>query len=85
MSANDGANGGDGRPQNDGHFKPGCSGNPTGRPTGALNLKTDLDKTLKKRVALRENGKLRYASRLEGMLLNTRRRRRATQRLRANC
>ena len=69
MSANDGANGGDGRPRNDGHFKPGCSGNPSGRPKGARNLQADLDKTLKKRVAIREDGKLRYASRLEAMLL----------------
>ena len=69
MSADDGVNGGDGRPQNDGHFKPGCSGNPSGRPKGARNLQADLDKTLKKRVAIREDGKLRYASRLEAMLL----------------
>src|SRR5262245_1501630 len=69
MSANDGVNGGDGRPQNDGRFKPGCPGNPSGRPKGARNLQADLDKTLKKRVAIREDGKLRYASRLEAMLL----------------
>ena len=69
MSTNDGANGGYGRPPKDGRFKPGCSGNPSGRPKGARNLQADLDKTLKKRVAIREDGKLRYASRLEGMLL----------------
>ena len=59
MSPNDGVDGGDERPQNDGRFKPGCSGNPSGRPKGARNLKTDLDKALKKRVAIREDGKLR--------------------------
>ena len=69
MSADDGVNGGDGRPQNDGHFKPGRSGNPSGRPKGARNLKTDLENILKKRVAIRENGKLRYGSSLEAIAL----------------
>jgi hypothetical protein len=69
MSTNDGANGGYGRRSNDGRFKPGCSGNPSGRPKEALNFKTDLDNTLKKRVEIRENGKLRYASSLEAIAL----------------
>jgi hypothetical protein len=69
MSTNDGANGGYGRRSNDGRFKPGCSGNPSGRPKEALNLKTDLDNTLKKRVEIRENGKLRDASSLEAIAL----------------
>jgi predicted phage terminase large subunit-like protein len=66
---NDGANGGYGRRSNDGRFKPGCSGNPSGRPKEALNFKTDLDNTLKKHVEIRENGKLRYASSLEAIAL----------------
>jgi len=69
MSTNDGANGGYGRPPKDGRFKPGCSGNPSGRPKGAHNLKTDLENILKKRVAIRENGKLRYGSSLEAIAL----------------
>ena len=68
MSTNDGANG-DGRRPNDGRYKPGCSGNPSGRPKGARNFKTDLDNTLKKRVPIREDGKLRYASSLEAIAL----------------
>ena len=69
MSTNDGANGGYGRPPNHGRFQPGCSGNPSGRPKGAHNLKTDLENILKKRVAIRENGKLRYGSSLEAIAL----------------
>jgi len=51
MSTSDGANGGCGRPPNHGRFRPGCSGNPSGRPKGAHNLKTDLENILKKRVS----------------------------------
>ena len=69
MSKDDAGKGGYGRPPKDSRFKPGRSGNPRGRPKGARNLQADLDKTLKKRVAIREDGKLRYASRLEAMLL----------------
>src|SRR5262249_7853173 len=69
MSTNDGANGGYGRPPNHGRFQPGCSGNPSGRPKGARNLKTDLENILKKRGAIRENGKLRYGSSLEAIAL----------------
>ena len=70
MSTNDGANGGYGRPPKDGRFKPGCSGNPSGRPKGARNLTTDLENILKKRVEIREDGKPRYASSLEAIALN---------------
>jgi hypothetical protein len=66
MSTNDGANGG---PPNYGRFKPGRSGNPRGRPKGARNFKTDLDNILKKPVAIREAGKLRYASSLAAIVL----------------
>jgi predicted phage terminase large subunit-like protein len=69
MNTKQGAKGGYGRPPNDGRFKPGCSGNPRGRPKAARNLRTELDNTLKKRVAIREDGELRYASRLEAMVL----------------
>jgi predicted phage terminase large subunit-like protein len=69
MSTNDGANGGYGRPPKDGRFKPGCSGNPSGRPKGARNLTTDLENILKKRVEIREDGKPRYASSLEAIAL----------------
>src|SRR5262249_20061628 len=69
MSANDGANGGDGRPGEDGPFKTGCSRNPNGRPKGGRQLLADLDKTLQKGGGIRADGKIRYASRLEAMLL----------------
>ena len=42
---------------------------PACRPKGARNFKTDLDNTLKKRVPIREDGKLRYASSLEAIAL----------------
>ena len=72
MSTNDGANGGYGRPPKDSRFRPGHSGNPSGRPKGAHNLKTDLENILKKRVPIREGGKLRYARRQEVILLKQR-------------
>ena len=72
MSTSDGANGGCGRPPNHGRFRPGCSGNPSGRPKGARSLRSDFNKVLKKRVPIREGGKLRYARRQEVILLKQR-------------
>lgn len=46
-------------------FKPGQSGNPNGRPKGSKNLKTVVDKELRKRVTVNENGKPRQVPKLE--------------------
>ena len=51
-------------------FKPGQSGNPRGRPKGTRNLTTDLDKMLRKRIRIRENGETREISRQEAILLS---------------
>jgi hypothetical protein len=44
------------RPPLESRFKPGKSGNPTGRPKGARNLTSDLDTELMQRMVVRENG-----------------------------
>jgi len=57
------------QPPGGGRFKPGTSGNPSGRPKGSRNLRTDLTQMMKKKIAVRENGKARSISRQEAMLL----------------
>jgi hypothetical protein len=57
-------------PPKSGQFKPGQSGNPRGRPKGTRSLKTDLDKILRKRIRIRENGETREISRQEAILLS---------------
>jgi hypothetical protein len=42
------------RPPQHSKFKPGQSGNPKGRPKGALNLETDLTRELSEKIAIRE-------------------------------
>lgn len=46
-----------GRPPRKHQFKPGQSGNPSGRPKRSLNLKTDLQAELRSRIKLTENGR----------------------------
>ena len=58
------------RPPKTGQFRTGQSGNPRGRPKGTRNLKTDLDKILRMRVRIRENGETREISRQEAILLS---------------
>src|SRR5262245_46560303 len=72
MSKDDAGKGGYGRPPNDSRFKPGRSGNPTGRPKGSRSLRSDFDRVLTRRVPIRENGTLRYARRQEVILLKQR-------------
>ena len=72
MSKNDARKGGYGRPPIDNRFKPGRSGNPSGRPKGTRSLRSDFNKVLKKRVPIREGDTLRYARRQEVMLLKQR-------------
>ena len=66
----DESNSGYKRPPKTAQFKPGKSGNPRGRPKGTRNLKTDLDRILRKRIRIRENGETREISRQEAILLS---------------
>jgi hypothetical protein len=49
-------------------FKPGLSGNPRGRPRGALNMATVLARTLREKVVVEENGKRKEVSKLEAAI-----------------
>ena len=49
-------------------FKPGRSGNASGRPKGSKNLKTELAEELQERVVVREGGKARRVSKQRAML-----------------
>lgn len=50
-------------------FKPGQSGFPTGRPKGAKNESTILREMMHQRIEVREGGRARKVSRLEGLYL----------------
>jgi hypothetical protein len=58
-----------GRPPIHTRFKPGHSGNPTGRPKGRRNAKTVVSRVLNQKITVRENGKIRKLTKLEAMLL----------------
>src|SRR5262245_6155539 len=49
-------------------FKPGQSGNPSGRPKGSQNFKTLFDKILNEKVSLREGAQVRKVSKAEAVL-----------------
>jgi len=49
-------------------FKKGQSGNPRGRPKGTLNLATVLERTLRERVAVNENGRRKTITKLEASI-----------------
>jgi hypothetical protein len=59
------ANVGYGQPPERTRFKPGQSGNPRGRPKGASNMATVLERTLKEKVIVIENGKRKTVTKLE--------------------
>jgi hypothetical protein len=46
-------------------FKPGQSGNPKGRPKGVLNMATVLERTLREKVVINENGRRKIISKLQ--------------------
>jgi Family of unknown function (DUF5681) len=46
-------------------FKKGQSGNPRGRPKGTLNMATVLERTLREKVIVNENGRRKVVSKLE--------------------
>ena len=49
-------------------FKPGRSGNPRGRPKGTLNMATVLERTLRERVVINENGRRKTITKLEAAI-----------------
>jgi hypothetical protein len=56
------------RPPLDRRFKPGCSGNPRGRPKGSRNARTVVEQVIKETVPVRENGRVRKITKLEAMI-----------------
>ena len=57
-----------GKPPQYTRFKKGESGNPSGRPKGSKNLTTLLEKQLKQRVLITENGRRRSITKQEAMV-----------------
>ena len=49
-------------------FKRGRSGNPLGRPKGTLNMATVLERTLREKLVIEEDGKRKVVSRLEAAI-----------------
>jgi hypothetical protein len=58
-----------GKPPTHSRFRPGHSGNPAGRRKGMRNLMTDVQRTLKVPVSVKEGGRSRKISTQEGALL----------------
>ena len=56
-----------GKPPKSGHFKPGQSGNPKGRPKGCKGVNTIIDDVFRKKVSLREGGKVKKISQVEAL------------------
>lgn len=57
-----------GKPPRYTRFKPGCSGNPRGRPKDAKNLSTLVHEALNERVVVAENGRRRKISKRRAMI-----------------
>jgi hypothetical protein len=57
-----------GRPPMGRRFKPGCSGNPNGRPKTSRNAKTVVAQVVNEKVSVRENGRVRRLTKLEAMV-----------------
>ena len=56
---------GPGRPPKHSRFRKGQSGNPKGRPKGTVNLATVLERTLREKVVVNENGVRKTITKLE--------------------
>lgn len=54
-----------GKPPEHSRFKPGQSGNPNGRPKGSLNLAAALNRALKEKVVVVENGQRKSLTKLD--------------------
>jgi hypothetical protein len=57
-----------GRPPVHSRFKPGQSGNPSGRPKGIPNLKTLFNQILKEQISLREGSDVRKVTKAEALI-----------------
>ena len=55
-------------PPGNSRFKKGQSGNPKGRPKGTLNMATTLERTLREKVVINENGERRTITKLQAAL-----------------
>ena len=58
-----------GRPPAASQFKPGTSGNATGRPKGSKNLKTLIKAAMTANILIQEGQKSRRVSKIEGVVL----------------
>src|SRR5689334_15285951 len=56
------------RPPQHSRFKPGQSGNPSGRPKGSQNLKTLFHKIMKEEVQLREGSDVSRVTKAEALM-----------------
>jgi hypothetical protein len=55
-------------PPKDSQFKPGKSGNPSGRPKGSRNLRTDLMEELAEKIVVSEGGQQRTISKQQALV-----------------
>jgi hypothetical protein len=61
-----------GKPPKHTRFRPGVSGNPTGKRKGARNLKSDVQRALRVPVKLKDGGKARKVSTQQAVLMRLR-------------
>ena len=59
-----------GRPPVQSRFKPGQSGNPSGRPRGSKNLHSIVKHSLTKKVTIREGDKIYKVTQFEAIMRN---------------
>ena len=57
-----------GKPPKTGQYQEGQAGNPNGRPRGAKNLKTIVKRELFEKITIKEGGKTKKVTKLEGIV-----------------